>query len=79
MPFAGADSGQLVLAFMLAMAAVGLVMTALTHAELRQAAGTEAKRVSIPTGLGFFIWMLIAAIISLTLIGIVGSIADFFQ
>jgi heme/copper-type cytochrome/quinol oxidase subunit 2 len=78
-PFAGADPGKLMLAFMLAMAAVGLVMTALTHAELRRSASTETKRSNVPTGVQLLVWMLIAAIITLTLIGIVGWIADFFQ
>jgi heme/copper-type cytochrome/quinol oxidase subunit 2 len=73
------DPGQLVLPFTLAMAAVGLVMTALTHAELRRPAGTEAKQANVPTGLRLLIWMLVTSIIALTLIGIVGWIADFFQ
>jgi hypothetical protein len=78
-PFASVDPGQLVLPFTLAMAAVGLVMTALTHAELRRPAGTEAKRANVSTGLSLIIWMLVTSIIALALIGIVGWIADFFQ
>ena len=85
MPFAGADPGQLVLPFILVMAAVGLVMTALTHAELRRPASTEPnasterKAANVLTGLYAIVLMLVAAIVVLLLIGIAGWIADLFQ
>jgi predicted small integral membrane protein len=76
---------ETLLAFFLAMAGLGLVLTALTHAELRRRertepkAGTEPKWFNVPTGLHLFIWMLVAAIVVLTFIGIVGWAFDFFR
>src|SRR5262249_29567633 len=81
---AEAAVGQLMLTFLLAMAAVGLVLTALTHAELRRPASSEVKgstpkRSNVPTGLRLFIWFLVTAIVILLLIGVVGWIVDFFR
>ena len=70
---AGADVS---LALILAVAAIGLVLTALTHAELRRPAGTEPKWSHVPTGLNVIIWLLITSIVVLSLIGVVGWIAD---
>ena len=70
---AGADVG---LAFILAVAAIGLVLTALTHAELRRPAGAEPKWSNLPTGLNVIIWLLATSIVVLFLIGVVGWITD---
>jgi len=72
------------LTFLLAMAAVGLVLTALTHAELRRPTSSEPKgstpkRSNVPTGLRLFIWFIVTAIVILLLIGVVGWIVDFFR
>jgi hypothetical protein len=73
------------LTFILAIAAIGLVMTALTHAELRRPASTEPnasterKAANVLTGLHAIVLMLVAAIVVLLLIGIAGWIADLFQ
>jgi hypothetical protein len=70
---AGVDVG---LAFILAVAAIGLVMTALTHAELRRPVSGDPKWSNIPTGVHVVVWLLVTAIIALFLIGVVGWIAD---
>jgi hypothetical protein len=72
------------LTFLLAMAAVGLVLTALVHAELRRPGSSEPKdstpkRSNVPVGLRLFTWLLVTAIVVLLLIGVVGWIVDFFR
>ena len=68
------------LTFMLVIAAMGLIMTALTHAELRRPVNIEPKSASnVPTGVQFFIWLLVTAIVALTLFGIVGWIVEVFK
>jgi len=42
-------------------------------------ASTELKGANVLTGLHAIVWMLVAAIVVLLLIGIAGWIADFFQ
>ena len=70
----------LMLTFMLVIAAMGLVMTALTHAELRRPVNIEPKSASnVPTGVQLFIWLLVTAIVALTLLGIVGWIVEVFK
>jgi hypothetical protein len=58
------------LTFILAIAALGLVMTALTYAELRQAASPKPKGRDAPIGLHAFIWVTVASMIVLLLAGI---------
>jgi heme/copper-type cytochrome/quinol oxidase subunit 2 len=67
------------LPFLLATAALGLVLTALTHAELRRRATTEPTPFKVPSGPKIFIWMLIASILVLLGIGVVGWTFDFFR
>jgi hypothetical protein len=73
------DSDPFLLTFILAIAAIGLVMTALTHAELRRPVRTEPKWTDVASGLNFFIWLLVIAILALLFIGIVGWITDTFK
>jgi hypothetical protein len=64
------------LSFLLAIAAVGLVLTALTHAELRRRVSIEPKwSASVPTGVRLVIFLLVTSIVVLTL-AVVGWIAD---
>jgi hypothetical protein len=57
------------LTFILAIAACVLVMTALTYAELRQPAGP--KWSDAPIGLRAFVWVTIASVVLLLLVGVV--------
>jgi len=75
---AGADVGHLILAFILAVAAMGLVLTALTHVGLRRPPNAPAKRSNVPTGLHLVLWLLITSMAILLLIGIAGWVADIF-
>ena len=62
-PLAGVEVRPRMLTFILAIAAMGLVMTALTHAELRRSAsaepdaGTKLKGANVLTGLHALVWM----------------------
>ena len=58
------------LTFILIIAAFGLVMTALTYAELRQPAGLKPRWVDAPIGLRLFVWVTVASIVVLLLVGI---------
>lgn len=59
------------LTFVLAIAALGLVMTALTHAELRQPLGPKPKWSDAPIGLRAFICVTVTLIVVLIFVGIV--------
>ena len=58
------------LTFILAIAAFGLVMTALTYAELRQSVGLKPKWADAPIGVRLFIWVTVSSIVVLLLVGI---------
>ena len=58
------------LTFILIIAAFGLVMTALTYAELRQPVGGERKWPDLPIALRAFMWVALTSIVVLLLIGI---------
>jgi uncharacterized protein involved in cysteine biosynthesis len=74
------DSDPLLLTLILAIAAIGLVMTALTHAELRRRpVRTEPKWADVPSGLNIFIRLLVIAIVTLFFIGVVGWIGEAFK
>ena len=64
------------LTFVLAVAALALVMTALTHAELRQPAGAKLKWSETPVGLRVFICVLVTSMVGLLLAGLLSWASD---
>ena len=58
------------LTFILAAAALGLVMTALTYAELQQPVGPKPHWRDIPIGLRAFIWAAVTSMVVLLLAGV---------
>ena len=59
------------LTLMLAIAAFGLAMAVLTCAELRQPAGLKPKWSDAPIGLRALVWVTVASIVVLLLVGVV--------
>lgn len=58
------------LTFICAIAALVLVMTALTYAELRQPAAFRLKWSDMPIGLRAFVWVTVVSVVLLQFVGI---------